>query len=63
MADEKHSIQITGVGSHQIDIEALDHNARERLMECVRKNGKISILVGHAQAAGIRANGFAQQVD
>lgn len=63
MADEKHSVQISGVGSNKIDIEALDQAARDRLMECIRKNGKISIMVGHGQAAGIHANGFAQQVD
>lgn len=65
MADETHRVKISGVGSNQIDIEVLDQAVRDRLMECIRKNGKISIMVGRGQTAGIagNGNGFAQQVD
>jgi hypothetical protein len=63
MADDKQPVTITGIGTHQIDIEVLDNDVRDRLMDCIRQNGKVSIMVGHGQAAGIRSNGFAQQID
>jgi hypothetical protein len=62
--DEKPVLEIHGVGTHTINIETLTDEARQRLMECIRRNGKISIMVsgGHV-TGGTAAAGFAQQID
>jgi hypothetical protein len=64
MPDDKPVLEIHGVGTHTINIEALSDEARQRLIECIRRNGKISIMVsgGHV-TGGAGSSGFAQQVD
>jgi hypothetical protein len=64
MPDEKPVLEIHGVGTHTINIEALTDEARQRLLECVRRNGKISIMVSGGHVTGSApAVGFAQQID
>lgn len=63
MAGDKPSVEIHGVGSRKIDIEALSQEARDRLAECIRQNGKISIMVSGGHTTGVAENGFAQQID
>lgn len=63
MEHDRQSVKIAGIGSHQIDIEALDHEVRERLVECIKKNGKISIMVGSETKAGSHRSAFAQSID
>jgi hypothetical protein len=62
MASKAH-VELNGVGTNKIDLEILNDEARERLIECVRKNGRISILVGAERALEGGENGFAQSVD
>ncbi len=63
MTDKPIPMKIGGVGTNKIDIEVLDQGMRDRLIECVRKNGKISIMVGHGAVAKDSNGGFAQSVD
>lgn len=62
--DGKGRVKVSGVGTNKIDFEVLDENARERVMECLRKNGKISIIVSDGKTAPSGdTGGFAQKVD
>jgi hypothetical protein len=65
--DEKKTpapnVKISGIGTHKIDVDMLDDSVRERVIECIKKNGKISIELGAGLAAAAGTKGFEQLID
>ncbi|MEN2787552.1 hypothetical protein ACFOKI_02970 [Sphingomonas qilianensis] len=62
--EDNNVVKLSGVGTNRIDFEVLDEGARDRVMECLRKNGKISIMVGEGRiSSGDPDGGFAQKID
>lgn len=63
MPTKKRSVEIDGIGTHQIDFKLVDDSARQRVMQCIEKHGKISVLIGGGVAKGLATNGFEQLID
>lgn len=63
MAAKKPSVQLSGVGTHQIDLKLVDAATRRRVIECIEKNGKISVVVGGGATKGVGDGGFQQLID
>ena len=63
METKKSAVRIEGVGTHQIDFHVLDESAKARVIDCIQKHGKISVMVGGGVAKGLHAGGFEQLID
>ena len=63
MAAQKPSIQLSGIGTHQIDLKIVDAATRKRVMECIQKNGRISVMIGGGVSTGATNGGFGQLID
>lgn len=63
MPSRKQAVEINGIGTHQIDFKLVDDAARKRVMQCIEKHGKISVLIGGGVEKGIATNGFEQLID
>lgn len=58
-------VKLEGKSTHTIDFEALDEKMRERLIECIKRKGKISVVlqpVINVQIPDLHA-GFKQLID
>lgn len=56
-------VKISGIGMHKIEIDMLDDSVRDRVIECIKKNGKISIKLGAGLASDVGTRGFEQLID
>jgi hypothetical protein len=60
---KKPSVQLSGIGTHQIDLKLVDAATRRRVIECIEKNGKISVMIGGDVTKGLVDGGFRQLID
>lgn len=63
MKAKKPSVQLSGIGTHQIDLKLVDAATRRRVIECIEKNGKISVMIGGDVTKGLVDGGFRQLID
>lgn len=63
MDAKKNQVHIEGVGTHQIDFRIIDEATKSRVIDCIQKHGKISVMVGGGVAGGRAASGFEQLID
>jgi len=64
MRKGKPAVEIGGIGTHQIDFNVIDAATRKRVIDCIEKNGKISVMIGGGGATkGAPGGGFEQLID
>lgn len=63
MTSKRPSVEIAGIGTHQIDFKLVDDEVRKRVIHCIEKNGKISVMIGGGVEKGLATHGFEQLID
>jgi len=61
--EKKSQVHIEGIGSHQIDFKIVDEATKKRVIDCIHKNGRISVLIGGGVHKGLAGGGFEQLID